>query len=141
MLPIFCSCFLLGVHFAGIYQVNYRKAGVFKQSRVFLGLGLLGQGENHADACPSLSSSSFWLKLGRVCLVVSLLFLCHKCEEESPASLPGRRAGELVGPKEIPGRKPKGWVVGQAKARVLFFILVSLFQSLVRETPVWGASG
>lgn len=41
MLPIFCSCFLSGVHFAGIFQVNYRKAGVFKQSRVFLGLGLL----------------------------------------------------------------------------------------------------
>lgn len=56
--PIFCSCFLLGVHFAGIFQVNYRKARVLKGSSVPLGLGLLEK-VRITDACSAFPSALF----------------------------------------------------------------------------------
>lgn len=63
--PIFCSCFLLGVHFAGIFQVNYRKARVLKGSSVPLGLGLLDKVRITLMLARPFLRLSFWLKLGR----------------------------------------------------------------------------
>lgn len=50
-------------------------------------------------------------------------------------------AGWGIGkPKEIPGRNPRDGLWDKPDG-VLFFISVPLFQTLVRDTSVWGVSG